>query len=169
MTAGAGSIQLPVLVAGLGAVAASSSFVFELLRWTGAAYLVWLGARLLLRKSSNDSMAMARTLPSSKWRALRDGMIVNLMNPNPLVFMVAFLPQFVTPGRGSVTLQLLIFGITQKATGLVVLGAMAFGAGSVQRWLALRPGLLAYPRRFAGVVMILLAARLLVEGRSTPR
>jgi threonine/homoserine/homoserine lactone efflux protein len=96
--------------------------------------------------------------------ALRDGLVANLTNPNPLVFMLAFLPQFVDPARGAVTAQLLLLGATQKATGFVVLGMTALASGTVGRWLARQPDLIVWQERLAGVAMIALGARLLMTG-----
>jgi threonine/homoserine/homoserine lactone efflux protein len=166
MTAGAGILQLPLLIAGVASILAASPFAFELLRWGGVLSLIWLGGRLLLRKVRHDCVAAPSTAaPPSKWQAMREGILVNLINPNPLVFMVAFLPQFVDPHRGSVALQLLILGITQKTTGLAILGAMALSAGTVRYWLARHPRLLVLQERFAGLVILVLAVRLLFEGR----
>lgn len=96
--------------------------------------------------------------------AVRDGLVTNLTNPNSLVLMLAFLPQFVDPARGSATAQLLLFGATQKATGFAVLGATALASGAVGGWLAQRPGFVAWQERFAGAVMVVLGLRLLMTG-----
>ncbi|MBV8520912.1 MAG: LysE family transporter, partial [Acetobacteraceae bacterium] len=97
-------------------------------------------------------------------RAMRDGLITNLGNPNPIAFMLAFLPQFVDAGRGSVTLQLLVFGATQKITGFLVLGSTALASSVVGALLARQPGWLVWQRRIAGLVMIGLGLRLLLTG-----
>jgi threonine/homoserine/homoserine lactone efflux protein len=94
---------------------------------------------------------------------MREGLIVNLTNPNPLVFMLAFLPQFVDPAQGSVTVQLLVLGATQKATGLAVLGATAAASGAAGSFLARRPGFVVWQQRLAGAVMIALGLRLVVS------
>ena len=105
----------------------------------------------------------------SAWKAVREGLVANLTNPHPLVFMLAFLPQFVDPSRGSVTAQLLLLGATQKATGFAVLGATALASGAVGGWLARRPGLVVWQERFAGAVMVALGLRLLVSGARAGR
>jgi hypothetical protein len=71
--------------------------------------------------------------------AIREGLVANLANPSPPSFMLAFLPQFVDPSRGSVIAQLLVLGATQKVTGFAVLGATALASGAVGGWLARRP------------------------------
>jgi threonine/homoserine/homoserine lactone efflux protein len=99
---------------------------------------------------------------------VQEGLINNLTNPKPLLFMFAFLPQFVSPQRGSVTAQLLVLGLTQKATGLVVQGSVALASGAVGDWLARRPGFLVWQKRFAGLVMVGLGVRLALAGDGRP-
>ena len=156
---GAGVVQLPLLAAGVAALVRSSPLAFEALRYLGAGYLIYLGLRLILRRRRGDAaLSPARATPRS---AFLEGMISNLTNPNVLVFMLAFLPQFVDPARGSVAVQLLVLGATQKLCGLVVLAATAFAAGTVGDWIARRPGLILWQERLAGAVMIGLGVRLL--------
>jgi threonine/homoserine/homoserine lactone efflux protein len=156
--------QVPLLALGVASIARSLPGAFELLRLAGAVYLVWLGARLRLPRGRGPRRVVHPTparCPTAL-AAAREGMIVNLANPNPLIFMLAFLPQFVDPMRGSVTAQLFVLGATQKGLGLVVLGATALTAGAVGGWLGQRPGLLAWQERFAGSVMAGLGLYLLV-------
>jgi threonine/homoserine/homoserine lactone efflux protein len=141
------------------ALVRSSPLAFEALRYLGAGYLIYLGLRLILRRRRGDAaLSPVRATPRS---AFLEGMISNLTNPNVLVFMLAFLPQFVDPARGSVAVQLLVLGATQKLCGLVVLAATAFAAGTVGDWIARRPGLILWQERLAGAVMIGLGVRLL--------
>jgi threonine/homoserine/homoserine lactone efflux protein len=163
MTLLAALIQLPLLALGVASVVQSSPLAFDILRWAGAAYLLWLGTRLILSRSGG-----AVWFPDARARsalgAMREGLIVNLTNPNPLVFMLAFLPQFVDPAQGSVTVQLLVLGATQKATGLAVLGATAIASGAAGSVLARRPGFVVWQQRIAGAVMMALGLRLVVAG-----
>jgi threonine/homoserine/homoserine lactone efflux protein len=94
---------------------------------------------------------------------MREGFVPNVTNPNPLIFMLAFLPQFVEPARGSVTVQLLILGATQKITGFALLGAMAVASGTVAGLLSRRPGLALWQRRIAGGTMMALGLGLLAN------
>ena len=126
MTLIAGIIQLPLLAPGVASVLAASRVSFEVLRWGGAIYLVWLGARLVLSRGNATGRGQPARRDRSAASAMRDGLITNLSNPNPIVFMLAFLPQFVDAGRGSVTLQLLLLGATQKITG--------FWSSALLRW-----------------------------------
>jgi threonine/homoserine/homoserine lactone efflux protein len=105
---------------------------------------------------------------TSAWGALREGAINNLTNPKPLMFMFAFLPQFVDPAQGAVWMQLLVLGALQKLCGVAVLGSAAVASGAIGGWLARRPGVLAWQERFTGIVMVVLGVRLLLAGDARP-
>ncbi|HEV7368701.1 LysE family translocator [Arenibaculum sp.] len=165
MTALAGMVQLPLLAFGVASLVQASPLAFDLLRWTGAAYLAWLGVRLLLRAGRHRVAAAGTASRVSDAAALREGMISNLANPKPMVFMLAFLPQFVDPANGwPVTAQMLALGAVQKASGLVILGSIALGVGTLGGWLARRPGLLAWQERLAGLAMMVLGLHLALTG-----
>ncbi|HYZ33120.1 MAG TPA: LysE family translocator [Crenalkalicoccus sp.] len=163
MTLLAGVVQLPLLVLGIASLLQASPLAFGLLRWAGAAYLVWLGIRLL-RAAGRAMHAAAAPRPASAWRSAREGAINNLTNPKPLLFMFAFLPQFVDPAAGPAWPQLLALGLVQKASGLAVLGTAALASGAVGGWLSRYPGLLAWQERCAGAVMVALGLRLALAG-----
>ncbi len=167
----AGLIQVPLLVFGVASVLRSSPLAFDLLRWAGAAYLVWLGAKLLWsagRRTGTGTGTGPAAGHASALGAVREGMVNNLTNPKPLLFMFAFLPQFVDPGRGSVAAQLLMLGLTQKACGLLVQGSVALASGAAGGWLSRRRGFVVWQERFAGAVMVGLGLRLLVSGDGRP-
>lgn len=162
MTLLAGLIQLPVLALGLGGIAQAFPGLFGMIRLAGAAYLVWLGLSFIFKARERPNGATVADVPSPK-RAMIQGMIINLTNPNPLIFMLAFLPQFVNPAKGSVAAQLLILGATQKATGFGVLALVALGSGRFGDWLAQKPRIAAWQSRMAGAMMIALGVWLLAS------
>ena len=168
MTLGAGAVQLPLLVLGVASLVRSSPLAHDALRWLGAGYLVWLGARLL--RGAGHPAAAAPDRPRVRaLAAAREGMISNLTNPKVAAFMVAFLPQFVDPAHGPVARQLLVLGAVQKLSGLCVLGTVALVSGTLGGWLARRPGLIAWQERFTGAVMVALGLRLLLAGDGAGR
>jgi threonine/homoserine/homoserine lactone efflux protein len=162
----AGLIQVPLLVLGIDSLLRASPLAFDLMRWCGAAYLIFLGLKLLRSAGHGSGTSLGRPTSgrASGLSAVRDGFINNLTNPKALLFMFAFLPQFVSPDRGSVAAQLLVLGLTQKATGFVVQGSVALASGGVGASLAQRPGLVAWQERFAGLVMVGLGLRLFLTG-----
>ena len=84
---------------GLGALLATSALAFTALKWAGAAYLVWLGARLILKPRDRfDVEAAGVPAGAGPWAWFRRGLLTNLLNPKVGVFYVSFLPQFVPQG-----------------------------------------------------------------------
>ena len=107
-------------VLGLGALLATSATIFTLLKWAGAAYLVWLGVKLFRAGGTLD--ARPREDATSAPRMLAHAWLVTALNPKSLTFFVAFLPQFLDPARDFWT-QMLIF----EATFVTLAFANAFG------------------------------------------
>lgn len=125
-----------VLIAGLGlgAIVASSPWIFDVIRWVGVGYLLWLAYGAL---SVGPVVQKAQKLNSSQ--AFREGLLVNLTNPKVILFVLAFIPQFVVPGRGSILVQFLLFGAILSIGGLIVNGAVGIFAGSFGRALTESP------------------------------
>jgi threonine/homoserine/homoserine lactone efflux protein len=162
MTAGAGMVQLPLIALGVSSLVRASPFAFAMLQWLGAAYLVWIGLRLVLISKDMPVQQVAHEI--RPFAAAREGMVANLMNPWPMTFMVAFLPQFIDAHGGSVGLQLLLLGATQKVTGALVLGAYAVASGSLGSWIMKRPRVRLWQQRVAGFFIVGLGLRMAFGG-----
>ncbi|MET9271701.1 LysE family translocator [Kribbella sp. NPDC003557] len=115
---------------GLGAVLASSPEVFRLVKYAGAAYLLVMGVREL--GPVKESAPKHRALPRNSLRMIRDGVLVDLLNPKTVLFFLAFLPQFVRPAERSGPTQILVLGVcfvllaaACDATYAAVAGALA--------------------------------------------
>src|SRR5262245_36308167 len=91
MTMVAGGVQVALLVLGIASLLQAHPEALILLRWIGAAYLIWLGMRLVLSRGRKDA-AGDDVAGISAWRAMREGAINSLTNPKSLLFMFAFLP-----------------------------------------------------------------------------
>ena len=164
-----GSIVHVVAAAlGVSAILASSALAFGVVKYAGAAYLIWLGIRSLVRRDVD-----ARE-PRPRARSLRQiyaqGVVVNVLNPKTALFFLAFLPQFVDPTRGSVTLQVVVLGFTFIALGLVSDGTYAMISARVSRRLAGRSTIPGPARWVPGVTLIALGvvAALTDQRRSAP-
>lgn len=160
----AGFVQVSFLVLGLVTVVHAWPVALDLLRWVGAAYLMWLGIKMIA--TSGTDTRLRKTAKISNWNAVKEGALNSLTNPKSLLFMFAFLPQFVDPVTGPVWLQLLILGSIQKLAGIVSLGSVAMASGTFGNWLGKRPGFIKWQERFTGVVMIGLGIRMLFSGSS---
>ena len=112
---------------GLGALVQGFPWLFGAIRWIGAAYLLWLAWRTLRTPVTIGEVPVAR--PS---RAFRDGLVVNLSNPKVILFILALVPQFVSPAA-PVLPQFLIFGLVLALGGFVVNGLVGLFAGGIGR------------------------------------
>ncbi len=166
LTASAGvsvGLMVQVLLAGLGlgAVAAAQPWLFDVIRWMGVAYLLYL-AWGAVRNGAISGDAPAR--PSRF--AFRDGMVVNLTNPKVILFVLAFIPQFVDPAQGSVLLQFLTFGAIIALGGFVVNGLIGIFAGGAGRVLISNPRASRIMGWVSGGIFTALAIRLAIMERA---
>lgn len=162
----AGVVQVGLLVLGVASLLQAYPLGLAVLQWAGAAYMLYLGARMILASLGSRERKRLAVRPASDWTAIREGTFNSLTNPKSLLFMFAFLPQFVDPAAGPVWAQLVVLGTIQKLAGILSLGSVALASGTVGQWLYRWPGLLAWQQRFTGVVMIGLGLRLLLTGNT---
>jgi threonine/homoserine/homoserine lactone efflux protein len=123
----AGTIVHVVAAAlGLSALLVSSAVAFTAVKYAGAAYLLWLGVQRWRagERSFDDDAVHARPLPADR-HVLRQGFLVNLLNPKTAIFFLAFLPQFIDVDRGPVALQAVVLGLIFIALGIVSDGTYA--------------------------------------------
>jgi threonine/homoserine/homoserine lactone efflux protein len=134
---GAGTVVHTVAIAsGLAALLHALPLAYEIVRFAGAAYLIWLGVQALRGKSGAASGTPLDR--ASEWATFRQGAITNLLNPKVALFFLAFLPQFVDPAGGSVALQIVVLGCLFNTSGTIVNIAVAYLAASAGRWLGTR-------------------------------
>jgi len=164
----AGAVQVGLLVLGLASLVAAYPSALHVLQWLGAAYLIYLGIRMVWASFAHQSAARLKSRPVSGWKAVREGTLNSLTNPKSLLFMFTFLPLFVDPHAGPVWLQLLVLGSIQKLVGIFSLGGVALASGTVGHVLHRFPKLLAWQERFTGIVLIGLGMRLLLSGSPSP-
>jgi threonine/homoserine/homoserine lactone efflux protein len=137
---------------GLSAVLLASATAFEVVKMLGAGYLVYLGIRTLLDRSTN---ADAGTIvPRSFSRLFADGVVVSVLNPKIAVFFLAFLPQFVDPARAPIPQQVLFLGVLYIAMALVTDGTYALLAARLRRWPGSRVIQGSLPRYASGAVYL---------------
>lgn len=158
-------VHTTAVALGLAAVFAASSTAFTVLKWCGAAYLLWLAwGALRAPANSSDVPQAASTLPPLSAReALRmvgRGVVMNITNPKVLIFFLAFLPQFADSARGSVALQIVCFGLVFVLATFMVFGAIACCSGVFGGLLQRSARAQWWLNRLAGVVFLGLAVRL---------
>jgi threonine/homoserine/homoserine lactone efflux protein len=141
------STALLVSLLGLGALLATSAFWFTVVKWAGGLYLLYLGIQLL-RAGISSSELVAPASPGSRWKLFANTYLVTALNPKGIVFFVAFLPQFISPGAG-VMQQLWVLAVTfvtmatVNATLYAVFAVSArktLSSATAQRWFKLAGG-----------------------------
>lgn len=133
------AVAAALSLAGVGAILSASATLFTIVKVCGAAYLIWLGIKMLREANSMTALAPQASSPA---RDAHKAFLVTLLNPKSILFFVAFLPQFVDPSQPTGP-QLLLLGITFVVLGGVNAAAYAWAAGSAaqlmresaRRWL----------------------------------
>jgi threonine/homoserine/homoserine lactone efflux protein len=147
---------------GLSALVAASSTAFTVVKWAGAAYLVYLGVRALM--GGDESLQPGTAAPASYRRIFTQGIVVNVLNPKTAVFFLAFVPQFVDPARGNTTLQILVLGLAFVLAGTISDGVYAILAGTIGDRLNRRPAWRRNARYASGTIYLLLGAAAAASG-----
>lgn len=161
--AAGGMIHTLAAALGLAALLAAHPGAFEAIRWAGIAYLVFLAVQTF--RSPGLLLAPAAGRQSTPWRAFREAVMVNVLNPKVAVFILAFLPQFVDPARGSTFLQFVLLGLVFNVGGTVANLLVGIFAGRLSGWLAGRARVARAFQMATGGIFLMLAARLAFERR----
>jgi threonine/homoserine/homoserine lactone efflux protein len=125
-------VHVTAAAAGLSAIIVASAVAFSVVKYAGAAYLIYVGVRKLLDR---EPLVRAEPRRQPLRRAFAQGVVVNVLNPKTALFFLAFVPQFVEPGRGGVWSQVLVLGLVFVGLGLVSDSLYALAAGSIARLL----------------------------------
>lgn len=155
-------VHVAAAIVGLSALLVSSALAFGIVKYLGAAYLIYLGIRTLLRRDEGSPSATPVAQPLR--RVYREGVVVAVLNPKTALFFLAFLPQFVDPARGSVSLQLAALGVMVVVIAFVSDTSYAMITGSAGAWLRRRSWLLRRGRFVTGGAYITLGATAAVAG-----
>ncbi|MDX8538920.1 LysE family translocator [Mesorhizobium abyssinicae] len=148
---------------GISAIVATSAMLFSIVKYIGAAYLVYLGIRAIIGKTSTDPAAGALAIRAGK--AFRQAVLTEMLNPKTALFFLAFLPQFVRPENGSVMLQLAALGIIFVLLGLFSTVVFAVSAGGLGAFLRRNPAVLKWQGKVVGAIYCALGVRLALQQR----
>jgi threonine/homoserine/homoserine lactone efflux protein len=143
---------------GLTLLLQTSALAFLVVKYIGAAYLIYLGVRAWLDKNTLNLQSSAPAVKSSAlfWQ----GVLSNVLNPKIAIFFLAFLPQFVEKGSGYVAWQMIFLGVMFACFGLCFLLVVGYSSGTIGRWLTQRPQYTQSLQRMAGGILIGLGIRL---------
>lgn len=167
-----GCYTVGVLIAlGLGPLLERSELLFQVLKWGGVLYLLYLGVQAIrhtapLSSAAQDSdsgdgaepvSSRAKRRPTrstTPMSAVRDGFIIGVTNPKVLVIFTAIVPQFINPAAGGAAVQMLLLGLVPILIGLVTDAAWAVVAGKARNWLARSPKRMTWIGRIGGVSIL---------------
>ena len=146
---------------GISAILASSAVAFSIVKYAGAAYLVFLGVRKIL---GHDRSVAEGAPPESLKRIYVRGVVVNVLNPKTALFFLALLPQFVDPTKGLIAVQMIVLGLIFSAMGVMTDGSYAMLASGIGNWLRRRPAFLRRQEVVTGTVFITLGVAAAASG-----
>ncbi|BFM14730.1 LysE family translocator [Maricurvus nonylphenolicus] len=158
-------VHTAAVALGVAAIVLTSPLAFNLLKYLGAAYLLYLAwlafsAKPSALPSSNNGLVSAKAL-------YRRGIIMNVTNPKVAIFFLAFLPQFADPQAGSLAGQFLLLGALFIIVALAVFVSIAYLAGALGQWITNSPKGQLYLNRIAGGVFIGLAIKLIISSAAS--
>lgn len=150
-------------VFGLSAILAASALLFTIIKYAGAAYLIYLGIRAILEKTEIGSFTHGPKIEIGQ--AYRQAVLAELLNPKSALFFLAFLPQFVHPGNGAVSLQLAVLGVLFVLLGAVSSTVYALAGGSISHFLRRNRFIARWQGKVVGGIYCALGIRLALEER----
>jgi len=152
---------------GVSALLATSATAFTVLKWMGAAYLLWMGVRLLMSKATPLDLR-AGVAELDLWRVYRRGFLTNVLNPKVALFFLAFVPQFIAPGADNKVSVFLALGVIFNLNSLPI----NFGYAWLAAWAARRvqtvQRALHWMDRAAGALFVGFGLRLAMSNNPTP-
>jgi threonine/homoserine/homoserine lactone efflux protein len=159
-------VHVTASVLGLSVLLAQSAVVFNLVKYIGAAYLVYLGIKMLITKAKTFyGMNAGRGQKISAAALLKQGFLTNVFNPKVALFFISFLPQFADAGSPYFTGQLFILGLWFIFSGTLVSIAIALFFGKLRNMLSSLPLFWKLQQKFTALVLILLGLKIAMEKR----
>lgn len=146
--------------AGLSALLAASATAFTVLKWVGAAYLLWMGVKLLFSRGGRLDLSAARATETDLWLVWRRGFLTNVLNPKVALFFLAFVPQFIRPDAAHPALAFLLLGVLFNLNSLPINLGYAWLAAWAARRLQVLQAAMGWLDRIAGLMFIGFGLRL---------
>jgi threonine/homoserine/homoserine lactone efflux protein len=157
-------VHITAAAVGLSAIIAASATAFDIIRYVGAAYLLYLGIRTLLSRSSSFKVKEDMISLSYK-RIFWQGVITNVLNPKVALFFLAFIPQFIDAGTAHPQRQALFLGAWFNVSGTVVNILYAVLFGRIGQWLNRHPRWIRWQERVTGMVLIVLGIKVALTSK----
>ena len=152
---------------GLSAILATSAVAFAVVKAVGAIYLFYLGVQALWSQGTQFALDAESSAPVSVWRAFRQGMLVDILNPKVAIFFMAFLPQFIRAEAGPAALQTVVLGLLVILVAIVVEGLFVLAAARVTGIFRNNQQLSVWLDRVLGTILLGLGIRLMLSQHRT--
>ena len=158
-------VHVVMAVAGLSAILMTSATAFTVVKWIGAAYLIWIGIQALRSSGGGLVAEDTKRVQGGMHRVFAQGMLICTLNPKVAVFFLAFLPQFVVPGAGPTWAQLLLHGVLVIAVSALIEPPLVMVANRLAKLTKANPAITRWMDRGMGSLLIFLGIRLAVQER----
>jgi threonine/homoserine/homoserine lactone efflux protein len=157
-------VHILAAILGLSIIISKSTVLFDIVKYAGAGYLIYIGIKMLLTKHVQNISTKGLT-NQSNWSLFKQGTLTNALNPKVAIFFISFLPQFVNPHSPYLKIQLLTLGLWFAVQGTVVLLGVAFLMGRTTNFLKQNPTFWLWQERITGIVLISLGIKLALTTR----
>lgn len=163
---GAGTcVHVLAAALGLSALLAASSWAFTVIKWVGAAYLVWIGLQMLLSRQQAGPAALALTPPLPYPKIFAQGFLTNVLNPKVALFFLAFVPQFIAPEAPHKALAFILLGAIFNLNGMLWCHFLAVSTALASRRLRLGAGPARWLNRGIGALFLSFGIKLALSER----
>jgi threonine/homoserine/homoserine lactone efflux protein len=156
-------INCLIAALGMSAVLAASALAYDIVRYLGASYLLYLAYRIV--RTRDEGIAVGRLHTEGLGRIYLQGIVTNIVNPKSALFYLSFVPQFIDPARGNAFMQFVLLGLIFNVSGNIVNLAVAVFFGRIGDWLSHHPRVWLYQRWFTASVLGGLALHLALSTR----
>ena len=151
-----------IAVCGLSAILMTSSTAFQIVKYAGAVYLIYLGIKTIKEKQ-DVTVDTQQKVYDSTWQSFSQGAITNILNPKNALFFLTFLPQFITTTNGNTAFQFIFLGVLFGVIGLIFDVLLIFLAISLKERFSKNPKMLDWQKNMSGAVLIILGLILAFE------
>jgi len=157
-------VHILAAIFGLSIIITQSALLFELIKYAGAAYLVYIGIKMVMTKPAE--VITDRKIPiQNNWKLFKQGAFTNALNPKVAIFFLSFLPQFVNASSPYLKTQLLTLGVWFAVQGTLVLFVVAYLLGRTTNFIKQNPAFWLWQERVTGIVLITLGVKLALTAR----
>ena len=152
--------HITAAVFGLSTIIEESVLLFSIIKYTGAAYLIWLGLRSLIKKNRSGN-AIDTVAPMPNRKIFLQGLLTNLLNPKVAIFFLSFLPQFIDPQSAFVKEQIAFLGLWFAVQGTLILILVAALTGSFRKILSGNKNFWIWQEKITGLILVGLGIKML--------